>query len=131
MDITICWDQWCSEVARVLTLRGAEVICHLTTIDSEPADCSLDSSGQWRRPMPGHAAADVIPFVALNRTNTERVGDGEITIYGTSFITDHAGAVSAELDRATEGFVLSTGDLDVIEPDRRALEFFRDRRPDL
>jgi N-carbamoylputrescine amidase len=131
VGVGICWDQWFPEVARILTLRGAEVICYPTAIGSEPEDPTLDSSGHWRRAMQGHSAANMIPVVASNRVGTERVGASEITFYGTSFITDHTGAVSAEMDRVTEGFVLSTCDLDAIEFDRRAFGFFRDRRLDL
>ena len=131
VGVGICWDQWFPEVARILTLRGAEVICYPTAIGSEPEDPSLDSSGHWRRAMQGHSAANMIPVVASNRVGTERVGASEITFYGTSFITDHTGAVRAEMDRTTVGYVLSTCDLDTIELDRRAFGFFRDRRPDL
>jgi len=131
VGVGICWDQWFPEVARILTLRGAEVICYPTAIGSEPEDPTLDSSGHWRRAMQGHSAANMIPVVASNRVGTERIGASEITFYGTSFITDHTGAVSAEMDRVTEGFVLSTCDLDAIELDRRAFGFFRDRRLDL
>jgi N-carbamoylputrescine amidase len=131
LGIGICWDQWFPEVARVLTLRGAEVICYPTAIGSEPEDAALDSSGHWRRTMQGHSAANMIPVVASNRVGTEHVGASEITFYGTSFITDHTGAVSAEMDRTSQGYVLTTCDLDAIELDRRAFGLFRDRRPDL
>ncbi len=131
VGVGICWDQWFPEVARILTLRGAEVILFPTAIGSEPEDPSLDSSGHWRRTMQGHSAANMIPVVASNRVGIERAGESEITFYGTSFITDHTGVVSVEMDRTTEGFALSTCDLDAIEVDRRAFGLFRDRRPDL
>jgi N-carbamoylputrescine amidase len=59
VGVAICWDQWFPEVARSMTLQGAEVLLYPTAIGSEPNNPSLDSADHWQRTMQGHAAANV------------------------------------------------------------------------
>jgi N-carbamoylputrescine amidase len=131
LGIAVCWDQWFPEAARILTLRGAEFICYPTAIGSEPQDSSLDSAEHWRRTMQGHAAANMVPVIASNRTGVEVVDGSTVTFYGTSFIADNLGAVVAEMDRTQEGVITSTMDLDQCRSQREAFGFFRDRRTNL
>ncbi|PLW70918.1 N-carbamoylputrescine amidase [Pseudohalioglobus lutimaris] len=127
----ICWDQWFPETARCCALMGAEAMLYPTAIGSEPQDPSLDSSAHWQRVMQGHAAANVIPVIASNRTGTEE-DDGITThFYGSSFITDHTGEKIAEAGREEEKILLASIDLDEAASYRRAWGLFRDRRPDL
>jgi len=127
----ICWDQWFPETARILALKGAEVLMFPTAIGSEPADATLDSAGHWRRVMQGHAGANIMPLVASNRVGTETMGETECTFYGTSFIADHTGAIVAEADRREETHIVAEFDLASVERYRRSWGVFRDRRPDL
>lgn len=127
----ICWDQWFPEAARIMALNGAEVICYPTAIGSEPHDPSIDSCDHWRRVMQGHAAANMTPVLASNRIGREQGASCAINFYGSSFITDNFGAITAEMDRNTEGILTSTIDLDVCERQRREWGLFRDRRPPL
>ncbi len=128
----VCWDQWFPETARVLALKGAEVLFYPTAIGSEPANPELDSSRHWQRVMQGHAAANLVPVVASNRIGTERGKNTEITFYGFSFITDTTGAIIATPeDNKSDSHSTATLDLDAAAQARTEWCVFRDRRPDL
>lgn len=127
----VCWDQWFPEPARMLALHGAEILLYPTAIGSEPLEPELDSSGHWQRVMQGHAAANIMPVVAANRVGEERGRDATVTFYGSSFITDHSGAIVAEANRSEETIISAEFDLDVIAQARHDWGVFRDRRPDL
>lgn len=127
VGVGICWDQWFPEAARAMALMGADILLYPTAIGAEPHDASLDTAARWRRAMQGHAVSNVIPVVAANRVGDE---DGQV-FYGTSFMSDHTGEIVDELDREEQGVIFYEYDLDVIEQDRAAWGFFRDRRTDL
>lgn len=127
VGVGICWDQWFPEAARAMALMGADILLCPTAIGAEPHDASLDTAARWRRAMQGHAVSNVIPVVAANRVGDE---DGQV-FYGTSFMSDHTGEIVDELDREEQGVIFYEYDLDVIEQDRAAWGFFRDRRTDL
>ncbi len=131
IGVGICWDQWYPEVARAMTLLGAEALLYPTAIGSEPHDASLDTRDPWRRAMQGHAVSNVIPVVAANRTGLEPGPSGGQNFYGSSFIADHRGDLVAELGREDQGVVVATVDLDFLATHRAAWGFFRDRRTDL
>lgn len=129
----ICWDQWYPEAARAMTLMGAEALVYPTAIGSEPHDASLDTRDPWRRVMQGHAVANVIPVAAANRIGTEPGPGGAAgqSFYGSSFLADHRGDLVQHFDRADEGVLVATFDLDFLQTHRAAWGFFRDRRTDL
>ncbi|MDR1776091.1 MAG: N-carbamoylputrescine amidase [Actinomycetes bacterium] len=127
----VCWDQWFPEAARIMALRGAELLLYPTAIGDEPLNPALDSRDHWQTVMRGHAAANLVPVVASNRTGTEVEDDWQITFYGSSFIADEHGAVVAVADRESECVLTATFDLDAIDATRNAWGVFRDRRPDL
>ena len=127
IGVGICWDQWFPEAARAMALLGADLLFYPTAIGAEPQDASLDTAARWRRAMQGHAVSNASPVVAANRIGDE---DGQVC-YGTSFIADEAGEIVAELNRADEGIITATFDLEQIDRERAAWGFFRDRRPDL
>lgn len=127
IGIGICWDQWFPETARCLALLGAEMILYPTAIGSEPQDSTLDSRHHWRRVMQGHAGANIMPVIASNRTGVEK----DITFYGTSFITDHLGAIVVDADDHSEAVITATFDLEFIKDYRSSWGVFRDRRPNL
>lgn len=125
--VGICWDQWFPEAARAMMLMGADVLFYPTAIGTEPEEPNLDTKDPWQRAMIGHAVSNVVPVVAANRIGQE----SRQTFYGHSFIADHRGNKVAELDRETAGFIKATFDLDLIDKNRAAFGFFRDRRSDL
>lgn len=130
IGVGICWDQWFSEVARILTLKGAEIIVYPTAIGTEPV-LTKDSKNHWQHVMMGHAASNVIPVVASNRIGTETAEDSSMTFFGSSFISDEEGNIVEEIDRCSEGFIIHSFDLDKINTERISWGIFRDRRTDL
>jgi N-carbamoylputrescine amidase len=132
IGVGICWDQWFPETARAMVLMGAELLFFPTAIGSEPQDPTLDSRDHWQRTMQGHAAANVTPLVASNRTGTEPgANNTSLTFYGSSFIADYTGEKIAEASRTEETVLTATFDLDAIAHIRASWGVFRDRRPDL
>lgn len=123
--IGTCWDQWFPELARIVALKGAELIVYPTAIGSEPAYPYLDTHDAWRTVMRGHAIANALFVMAVNRVGTE----GDLTFYGGSFVADPMGAVLAEAG-SDEGLVEATLDLGEIARVRAVSTFFRDRRPE-
>jgi len=131
IGVGICWDQWYPEAARAMVLKGAELLLYPTAIGSEVQAPELDSKDHWQTVMRGHAAANIVPVVASNRIGKESSGAIELEFYGSSFITDHTGAIAKSADRSTECVLTATFDLDAVRRYRRDWGVFRDRRPDL
>ena len=130
LGVGICWDQWFPEVARILTLKGAQFIVYPTAIGSEPV-LPKDSKDHWQNTMKGHAAANLIPVLASNRVGIEKAGKSSMKFFGSSFIADQHGEKVAELGREEEGFKIASFDLKAIDDERRDWGVFRDRRVDL
>jgi len=126
----ICWDQWFPEVARIMTLNGAELIFYPTAIGSEPDNSDLDSKDSWQIVMQGHAAANCVPVIASNRIGTESNDRFSMSFYGSSFITDGTGIKVKECSRDNEETIVHQFDLDEIKEYRSSWGFFRDRRTD-
>jgi len=132
LGAAICWDQWFPEAARIMALKGADVLVYPTAIGSEPPPAPpVDSLDHWRRVMQGHAAANYLPLVAANRVGVERGQAGEIRFYGSSFITGPTGEIVADLGRDEEGVIGARFDFDEIAKARASWGLFRDRRPEL
>ena len=131
IGIGICWDQWFPEVARALTLAGAEVILYPTAIGSEPTEPTWDSAPHWQRVMQGHAGANLVPVVAANRVGVEVGSRFTLEFYGSSFIAGPTGDKIVEADRTSETVSTATFDLDEVASLRRSWGVFRDRRVDL
>ena len=138
IGIGICWDQWFPETARALALGGAQLLLFPTAIGSEPV-LEVDSMPHWRRVMQGHAAANLMPVIAANRTGTENVSPCKengfqksgLMFYGSSFITDQTGEIIASASRDKEEILTAHFDLDVLEKERLSWGLFRDRRPEM
>jgi len=137
VGVGICWDQWFPETARALALLGAEMLLFPTAIGSEPI-LSCDSMGHWRRVMQGHAAANLMPLAASNRVGKESVSpspenagqSSSLTFYGSSFIADETGELTAQAGRGEETVLTAVFDLDELQEKRLAWGVFRDRRPE-
>ena len=131
IGIGICWDQWFPEVARALTLAGAEVILYPTAIGSEPTEPTWDSAPHWQRVMQGHAGANLVPVVAANRVGVEVGSRFTLEFYGSSFIAGPTGDKIVEAGRSSETVLTAAFDLDEVASLRRSWGVFRDRRVDL
>jgi len=125
----ICWDQWFSETARALSLKGAEIIFYPTAIGSEP-EIHVDSKDHWQRVQMGHAASNTVPVVAANRIGVEEGESCSLTFYGSSFMTDYTGEKIAEASRDKEEIIYAEYDFEENRKQRIYWGLLRDRRPD-
>ena len=130
IGIGICWDQWFPEVARIMALKGAEVLFYPTAIGDELMS-DYDSSGAWQRVMQGHAAANIIPVVASNRIGSESVKGQTNGFYGKSFICDRSGKILEEASKDKEEIIVAEINTEEDHLFRRNWGLFRDRRTDL
>lgn len=136
IGVGICWDQWFPETARCLAVEGAEILLYPTAIGSEPI-LGCDSMPHWRRCMQGHSAANLLPVAAANRIGRESVEpDAEnggqsssLLFYGSSFITDETGEITASASRDREEILYAEYDLEELAQKRLEWGLFRDRRP--
>ena len=120
----ICWDQWFPEAARIMCLKGAELLFYPTAIGSEPQDETADSKDAWQLAMRGHAVSNAVPVIASNRIGT-------VTFYGSSFVANHLGELVEEASRDRQEVLVHSFDLDEIRGHRASFGFFRDRRTEL
>lgn len=90
-----CWDQWFPELARVMSLDGAEVIVYPTAIGSEPHRPGFDSQPMWHQMIAANGLANATFMVAVNRIGLE----GPLSFYGSSFISDPYGRTIVEAPR--------------------------------
>lgn len=136
LGVGICWDQWFPEAARIMALKGAELLLYPTAIGSEPPPAlPVNSRHHWQRTQQGHAAANLMPLIASNRHGLERsLQDPEglyLRFYGSSFIADATGALLAEAPEQGDAVLLAEFDLAELAELRDNWFVFRDRRPDL
>ena len=130
IGIGICWDQWFPEAARIMALKGAEILLYPTAIGNE-LRIEYDSSDAWQRAMQGHAVSNIVPVVASNRIGVEEVQNQSNGFYGRSFISDHTGKILKEGSRDKEEILIAEVDLEKNHLFRRNWGLFRDRRTDL
>lgn len=135
IGVGICWDQWFPESARIMALKGAELLLFPTAIGSEPPPAPpVDSRRHWQRVQQGHAAANLMPLIAANRIGVERPRrnpeQSHIRFYGSSFIADQTGALLAEAGDADEAVLMARFDRQELRRRRDGWFLFRDRRPE-
>jgi N-carbamoylputrescine amidase len=140
IGVLICWDQWFPESARLLGLRGAELILIPTAIGYKlPEDVALRESGYshaWQTVQQGHAVANACFLTAVNRVGLEKSpGDPEdlegIDFWGQSFVADPFGRVLAQAAPDQEEVLVCSIDLEAISDMRDGWSFpYRDRRID-
>ena len=126
----VCWDQWFPEAARIMALKGAQILLHPSAIGSEPI-LPKDSKDHWQNTMRGHAAANIMPLLGSNRVGVESAVKSSMKFFGSSFIADQHGEKVAELGREEEGVLVASFDLEAIDKERVGWGVFRDRRVDL
>ncbi len=135
LGVQVCWDQWYPEGARLMALHGAEILIYPTAIGWESSDTEHEQSRQldaWRTVQRGHAVANGLPVVAVNRCGHEDDPSGAtrgIEFWGHSFVAGPQGEILAEA--GTEPCVKVVDvDMKRCEQVRRWWPFLRDRRID-
>ena len=137
LGLLVCWDQWYPEAARLMALAGAEVLIYPTAIGYDDRDDREEQERQrsaWQLVMRGHAVANGLPVIAVNRVGREPApGDDPeagITFWGSSFATGPQGEMLTELPLDEEATEIIDIDLKRCELVRRWWPFLRDRRID-
>lgn len=137
LGLQVCWDQWYPEAARLMALAGAEVLIYPTAIGYDDRDDREEQERQrsaWQLVMRGHAVANGLPVIAVNRVGREPApGDDPeagITFWGSSFATGPQGEMLTELPLDEEATEIIDIDLKRCELVRRWWPFLRDRRID-
>lgn len=131
IGVGICWDQWYPEVARIMALKGAELILYPTAIGFHTNGFTENCSDHWQQVMRGHAAANMVPVIASNRIGVEKGSWSEIQFFGRSFICNERGKIVQEADGETESILMHEFDLEGIVRSRNNFVLFRDRRPEV
>ena len=135
LGVMVCWDQWYPEAARLMTLQGADLLIYLTAIGYDAADTPDEQQRQrqaWQLVQRGHAVANGLPVVAVNRVGVESDADGQsaIRFWGTSFVAGPQGELLYEASATDEAVAVVAVDLAHSEQVRRWWPFLRDRRID-
>lgn len=136
LGVLVCWDQWYPEAARLMALQGAELLIYPTAIGYESSDTTDEQQRQrnaWQTVMRGHAVANGLPVVAVNRVGHEPDPSGQtngIQFWGTSFVCGPQGELYYEASTEEEESVIVAVDMHHSEQVRRWWPFLRDRRID-
>ncbi|EDY86675.1 N-carbamoylputrescine amidase [gamma proteobacterium HTCC5015] len=136
LGLLVCWDQWYPEAARIMALKGADLLIYPTAIGWDPEDTQSEQQRQlhaWLTIQRSHAVANGLPVVSANRVGFERGGKATTAgtqFWGHSFICDSLGQDLAIAAHQDEARLIGDIDLDASERDRRIWPFLRDRRVD-
>lgn len=136
LGVLVCWDQWYPEAARLMAMRGAELLIYPTAIGWESSDTEEEKQrqlGAWITVQRGHAVANGLPVVTVNRTGHEPDPSGQtagIQFWGNSFVAGPQGEMLTEFPNHEEEVRVVEIDKTRSENVRRWWPFFRDRRID-
>lgn len=136
LGILVCWDQWYPEAARLMALKGAEILIYPTAIGWEYTDNDSEKQRQydaWFTVQRAHAIANGLPLVSINRCGFEPDWTGVtngISFWGQSFVCGPQGEVLFKTDVDSSGGFIVEIDKNRTEAVRRMWPFFRDRRID-
>lgn len=136
LGVLVCWDQWYPEAARLMAMRGADLLIYPTAIGWESSDTNEEKArqlGAWVTVQRGHAVANGLPVVSVNRVGHEPDPSGQtngIRFWGNSFVAGPQGELLAELPNDEETVRVVEVDMARSENVRRWWPFFRDRRID-
>lgn len=136
LGVLVCWDQWYPEAARLMAMRGADLLIYPTAIGWESSDTDEEKArqlGAWVTVQRGHAVANGLPVVSVNRVGHEPDPSGQtngIRFWGNSFVAGPQGELLAELSNDEEKVRVVEVDMARSENVRRWWPFFRDRRID-
>ena len=133
LGVQVCWDQWYPEGARMMALQGAELLIFPTAIGWESSDTPEEKQrqlGAWQTVQRGHAVANGLPVIAVNRCGWEEDPSGQtngIQFWGHSFVAGPQGEFLAEAGTEEETLIVDI-DMKRCESVRRWWPFLRDRR---
>ena len=136
LGVLVCWDQWYPEAARLMAMRGAEMLIYPTAIGWESSDTAEEKArqlGAWVTVQRGHAVANGLPVISVNRTGHEPDPSGQtngIRFWGNSFVAGPQGELITTLPNDEETVRVVEVDKLRSEQVRRWWPFFRDRRID-
>jgi N-carbamoylputrescine amidase len=136
LGVLVCWDQWYPEAARLMALRGAELLIYPTAIgweSSDPLDEKDRQHGAWQTIQRGHAVANGLPVITVNRVGFEKDWSevtGGIQFWGQSFVAGPQGELLYVASTDIEENMVIEIDKQRTEDVRRIWPFFRDRRID-
>lgn len=136
LGVLVCWDQWYPEAARLMALAGAEVLIYPTAIgweSSDPKDEQKRQLDAWMISQRGHAVANGLPVISVNRVGHEPDHSGQtkgIQFWGNSFVAGPQGELLTIAPNDSEANLLVDVDLERSENVRRWWPFLRDRRID-
>ena len=134
LGVLVCWDQWYPEAARLMALQGAEMLIYPTAIGYATYDTEEEQQRQreaWTTVMRGHAVANGLPVVAVNRVGFEPDPSGQtdgIQFWGSSFVAGPQGELHYRASDKEEESLVVDIDLKHSEDVRRWWPFLRDRR---
>lgn len=135
LGVLICWDQWYPEAARLMALAGADILIYPTAIGWESTDTAAEQARQldaWQTVQRGHAVANGLPVVTVNRCGYEADNSGAtggITFWGNSFVAGPQGEWLYRAGTEAESPLVEI-DMSRCEQVRRWWPFLRDRRID-
>jgi len=134
LGVLVCWDQWYPEAARLMALNGAEMLIYPTAIGWENSDSSDEQMRQreaWITVQRGHAVANGLPVVTVNRVGHEpdpsSMTNG-IMFWGSSFVAGPQGELLYLASDKEEAMTIVEVDMKRSEQVRRWWPFLRDRR---
>jgi len=134
LGLLVCWDQWYPEAARLMALKGAEMLIYPTAIgwfDEDMEDEKRRQCDAWETIQRGHAIANGLPVISVNRIGKEadnhNVLDG-IRFWGNSFVAGPQGEIIVRASHDQEEVLIVDVDLKRGEHVRRIWPFLRDRR---
>ena len=136
LGVQVCWDQWYPEGARLMALRGAELLIYPTAIGYESSDTKEEQERQreaWTTVQRGHAVANGLPVIAVNRLGFEPDPSGQtngIQFWGSSFVVGPQGEFLYRASIDSEEVAVIDIDMKRCENVRRWWPFLRDRRID-
>jgi N-carbamoylputrescine amidase len=136
LGVLVCWDQWYPEAARLMAMKGADLLIYPTAIGWESTDSAEEKARQkdaWVISQRGHAVANGLPVISVNRVGHESDpsnATGGIQFWGNSFVAGPQGEILTEAPTDTEANLIADIDLKRSEDVRRIWPFFRDRRID-
>lgn len=134
LGVQVCWDQWYPEGARLMALRGAELLIYPTAIGYESSDTPEEQERQreaWTTVQRGHAVANGLPVVAVNRTGHEPDPSCQtrgISFWGSTFVAGPQGELLYRAPKDEEVNTVVDIDMKRSENVRRWWPFLRDRR---
>ncbi|MBN2767609.1 MAG: carbon-nitrogen hydrolase [Campylobacterales bacterium] len=136
LGVLVCWDQWYPEAARIMTLKGAELLIYPTAIGWFDADADAEKKRQldaWITVQRAHAVANGVPVLSCNRVGFERDPSGTmegIRFWGNSFVTGPQGEMLTHASHQDETILYVDIDLEQTKAVRDIWPFLRDRRID-